>query len=298
MKTYDFYTKNTKNSVIALGFFDSMHVGHQKVLTTCRELSQKLSAEAIAFTFSESLSVVGKGEKLLSTYDERLNKFAECGIQSVLKAPCDETFFAISPIDFLIKLKDDFHVVGIVCGEDFTFGAGGYGDVEFLQKFCKERDITLTVVSILTVDSKKIGARDIKRLVNDGKIEEANKLLGYNYSINGIVKKGRGDGAKYVVPTLNIDYPKDKVIPKCGVYVTKTMVDGVSYLSITNIGEHPTFGDLTKNIETYLIDTNLDLYGREVRVEFLHFIREIKKFNDAVQLKLQIEKDVEIAREI
>lgn len=298
MKTYDFYTKNNQNSVIALGFFDSMHVGHQKVLKTCKELSQKLSAEAIAFTFSNSLSVFGKGDKLLSTYEERLEKFSEFGIQSVLKAPCDEEFFAISSNDFLLKLKNDFNAVGIVCGEDFTFGAGGCGDVETLRKFCAEYDILLEIVPVLMINGKKIGARDIKLLVADGKIKDANQLLGYTYTIIGTVKRGRGDGSKFVVPTINIDYPTVKVIPKSGVYVTKIRVDGIEYLGITNVGEHPTFDDCSKNIETYLIDAKVDLYGREVSIRFVEYIRDIIKFPDANQLKLQIQDDIEKARRI
>lgn len=298
MKTYDFYTKNTQNSVIALGFFDAVHVGHQKVLTTCNKLSKKLFAEAVAFTFSDSLSAVGKGEKLLSTYEERLLKFAELGIQSVLKAPCDDAFFAITANEFLKVLKDNFNAVGIVCGEDFTFGAGGCGNVELLQKFCTEHAIRLDVVPVLTVDGKKIGARDIKRLVTDGKISEANELLGYTYTVSGTVRKGRGDGARLVVPTINIDYPMEKVIPKCGVYVTRTCVDGVNYLGITNVGAHPTFGDDTKNIETYLIDADIDLYGRDVKIGFLGYIRDIIKFSDTEQLKSQIQNDVETARRI
>lgn len=298
MKTYDFYTKNTQNSVIALGFFDAVHVGHQKVLTTCKEISQKLNAEAFAFTFSDSLSAVGKEEKLLSTYEERLERFSELGMQSVLTAPCDEAFFAITASEFLEKLKNDFNVVGIVCGEDFTFGAGGCGNVDFLREYCTRYGIFLNIVSVLTVDGKKIGARDIKLLVSSGKIGEANGLLGYTYTLYGTVKRGRGDGTKFVVPTINIDYPSKKVIPKCGVYVTRTVVDGVSYLGITNVGAHPTFGDDCKNVETYLIDANVDLYGRKVAVGFVKYIRDIVKFSNAEQLKLQIQKDVETARSI
>lgn len=298
MKKYDFYSKNLNKSVIALGFFDAVHVGHKKVLTTCVELAKKLNAEPVAFTFSDTLSSFGKGDKLLSTYTERLEKFSNLGIESVLKAPSDESFFAIESIDFLRKLKEDFNVVGIVCGEDFTFGAGGIGNVEYLKEFCQKYNVVLKVVEVLKIDDKKIGARDIKGLVIEGKIKEANLLLGYNYLLKGIVKKGRGDGKSYGVPTINVDYPREKVIPKPGVYITDTRVDGVTYRGITNVGEHPTFCDNTQNIETYLLDVDIDLYEKIVEIEFLEYLRGIKRFSSPQELKAQISLDAEKAREL
>lgn len=298
MKTYQFYSKNSQKSVIALGFFDAVHVGHQKVLKTCTHLAQKLNAQSTVFTFMDNLSAVGKDGKLLTTFDERITMFEDIGIQATLTAPCNNQFFSLSPISFLDKLKDDFNAIGIVCGEDFTFGAGGVGNVEFLKAYCKNNDICLEIVDVLKIDGKKIGARDVKTLILEGRVSVANQLLGYNYSLKGFVVKGRGDGKKFVVPTINVNYPLDKVIPKNGVYVTRVTIGKDSYLGITNVGAHPTFLDEATNIETYLIDVDFNFYDKEVKIEFLEYVRDIVKFDTSEELRLQIQKDVEVARRL
>lgn len=298
MKVFDFYSKNTQKCVIALGFFDAVHVGHKKVLTTCIDLSKKLDALPVAFTFSDSLVAVGKDINNLTTFDERLDIFSNLGIESVLTAPCSKEFFDLSPIEFLEKLKDDFNARGIVCGQDFTFGKFGAGNIDTLSDFCSKNSIDLRVVEVLNVDGKKIGARDIKSLIRQGKVSMANTLLGYDYFIEGDVKKGRGDGARYGIPTVNIDYPSEKVVPKSGVYATKVTVDGVIYNGITNVGSHPTFGDNSANIETFIIDFNENLYGKTIKVAFLEYVRDIVKFDTKEELKAQIEKDITFARRV
>lgn len=296
MREYDFYQKNTKKSVIALGFFDAVHVGHAKVLKTCVRLAKKLDSTPVAFTFLDNLSAFGKGDKLVSTYDERVSKFAQIGIEEVLVAPCNSEFFSIEANRFLIKLKDDFNAVGIVCGEDFTFGAGGSGNITLLNSFCSRYGISLEIVDVIMQNGAKIGTREVKTYLKDGKIIEANELLGYNYSIDGVVLKGRGDGKRYGVPTLNIDFPTTKIVPKVGVYATNVIIDGLKYHAITNVGNHPTFDDDSANIETYVIDFDSDVYGKCVKIEFLTYLREVIKFDNVDQLKSQILKDVQTAR--
>lgn len=293
-----FFDNYSKNTVLSLGFFDAVHLGHVKVLSACVELSKKLKSTPFAFTFESDPSnfVSSKSEKLICPLSERMEKFSSLGIQGVLCAPCEKRFFDISPLEFLRKLKTDFSVKGIVCGYDYTFGAGKSGDAKLLSDFCSENDIELHLVDEVCDNLLKIGSRNIKQYILNGDIKQANKLLGYNYAISGVVQKGRGDGAKFTVPTINIFIPEDKVIPKSGVYLTKTIIDEKKYLSITNVGDHPTFTDFSENVETYLLDFNGDVYGKEVRVEFLEYIREIFKFQSSEDLKAQIMKDVAFAR--
>ncbi len=299
MREIGFYDTNTAQTVIALGFFDAVHRGHVKVINECITTAKKLKVESSVFTFENNpADFFKKDSKLLCTLKERKEKFNELGVDNVVCAPCNSKFFETSPIDFLNHLKDNLNVVGIVCGVDYTYGKNGSGNVESLIKYCKENDIACVVVDKVLSNGIKISSSNIRNTVENGELDIANSLLGYKYSVCGMVKKGRGEGKKSLFPTINIDFPEYKAIPKEGVYATKTVICEKEYASVTNIGAHPTFEDYTKNIETYVIDFEGDLYGEEVTVSFIKKLREISKFESIELLKKQICKDITEARKL
>ncbi len=297
MREISFLENKFEKCVIALGFFDAVHIGHECVLSECVLQAKEMHVTPFAFTFDNNpcTYVKQKTERLISSFDERLKRFSSIGIEAVLSAPCEESFFELTPIQFLEKLKA-FGALGIVCGRDYTFGAGGKGDVFTLEQYCSKNDIKLFVVNEKQVNDNKVSSSTIKDLIKTGDINQANKLLGYNYSISGTVIKGRGDGGKYLFPTMNLSLPNEKVLPKTGVYYTKAKIDDKTYKSITNVGAHPTFNDVTENIETYVLDFTGDLYGKHVEIEFIDYLREIKKFDSVDDLKAQISHDIALVR--
>ncbi|MBQ2714250.1 MAG: bifunctional riboflavin kinase/FAD synthetase [Clostridia bacterium] len=289
----NFFEDNIEECVLALGFFDAVHRGHVRVLSTCVALAKELETVPVAFTFdcNPSNFVKDKDDKLICSYSERLDRFSDIGIKKVLSAPCEKKFFDIKPIDFLDFLRDRFHAKGIVCGYDYRFGAGGVGDVAYLKEYCEKNGIILRLVDELRESDQKIGSSNIKEFIKSGLIEKANSFLGYNYFVSGKVLSGRGDGKKLVVPTVNLSMPNDKVVPKRGVYYTLVKVDEIVYKGLTNVGAHPTFCDNNENVETFILDFNGDLYGKTIRVEFVSFLREIEKFSTPQELREQIIKD-------
>lgn len=298
MREFSFFEDKTENCVVALGFFDAVHKGHARVLTECVMLSKELNATPVAFTFDCNPAdfILSKADKLVCTYEERLEKFSALGIKCVLKAPCTKDFFDLDAFAYLSTLVENFGVRGIVCGRDYTFGKNRTGTVEVLKKFCVSNGVKFSLVDELSDEGQKIGSTDIKKYIQKGDMEKVNFLLGYNFSIKGKVVHGRGDGKKSLFPTVNLDIPSDKVLPKKGVYFTKVEIDGVFYKGITNVGEHPTFNDFTSNIETFILDFDGELYGKTVAIEFLAFLRDVKKFDSIKQLKIQIGEDEEKAR--
>lgn len=297
MTESSFYEKNTDSAVIALGFFDAVHVGHSKVISESVLLSKKLGVKNMVFTFDNNPAVYfGKDDKLLCTYKERVSRMMKIGVDEILFAPCNEKFFNITPIDFLLHLKDNLNIVGIVCGKDYTFGKFGQGDTKMLNSFCDYNGIECVVVDEVLLDGNKIASRNIRKMLEMGKIKEATEMLGYYYTLEGIVVKGRGDGKKSIFPTINLNFPKEKVIPKEGVYATKVCINDQSYACVTNIGSHPTFEDYSENIETHIIDFDGDLYGQTLSVQFVKRLRNIEKFDSALSLKKQISTDILRAR--
>lgn len=299
MTVKSFYDTNKNSSIIALGFFDAVHIGHQKVISECVKTAKIKNIQSMVFTFSDNPSTYfGKSESLICSFDERVKCIESLGADVILSAPCDKEFFSMTPEQFLLRLKNNLGVVGIVCGFDYTFGAKGLGNVDTLIDFCAKNNIFLKVIDKVESLGDKISSSIIKKYIEYGEIEKANSLLGRRYSLSGIVVKGRGDGTKSLFPTINIDFPLNKQIPQSGVYATKTIVNGVTYCSVTNVGHHPTFDDYFENVETYVIDFDGDLYGKKVSVEFEKKLRDISKFDSIDELKKQIEKDILSAREI
>lgn len=299
MTEKSFYSINNQNCVIALGFFDAVHLGHEVVIKECVKNAKKLNVKSVVFTFRDNpASYFNKDEKLICSYDERVEIFKSLGVDQTLYAPCNKEFFSLTDIEFLLALKDRLKVVGIVCGFDYTFGAFGSGNVDTLVDFCNQNDIFLKVIDKVESLGDKISSRIIRKSIEAGDFNSANTLLGRRYSLSGVVVKGRGDGSRKVFPTINVEYPKDKQIPKAGVYATKTIIGDKVYSSVTNVGSHPTFDDYYENVETYVIDFNDDLYGKFVQVEFVKWLRSISKYDSANALKQQIEKDILTARDL
>ncbi len=289
MEVIRYGEKIQKPLVLCLGYFDAVHIGHNKIISEAIKLSKKLNAEPAVLAF-----VGGKNNALdIFTFPERLIKFKALGIDTVIFQELDSAFMSKSADEFLNEIFSCYNVLGVVVGEDFTYGKMARGDTAHLKNYIKNTNAKLTVCEKVTYNGEKISSKDIKTHLLNGNLELANTLLGSNYFVRGEVKKGREIGKKIGFPTANIVTSKDKLLIKKGVYLTCTVIENKIYSCLTNVGNQPTVNGKENVIETYIHNFNGDLYGKGLSIYFIEKIRDIKKFSSLEELKNQLKKDME-----
>lgn len=289
----------TKYNVIALGNFDGIHIAHQKVIKTAVEIAKKNSLTSLVLLFDKHpISVLNdSAPKLLTTLEQKIKILEQLGVDYVYIQEFDVKFSTLEPDYFIIKiLIDKLLAASIVAGFDYRFGKGAKGDTQYLKEICVKFKTDVTIVDKVDFDNEPVSASRIRNLLDEGDIEKANKLLGRRYSIEGTVVHGRGLGSKIGFPTANIDISKNIKLPGSGVYLTKSSIDNELFDSITNIGSNPTINDyLTDRIscETHIIGySNLNLYDKEIVIQFKRKIRNEQKFDSLDQLRKAIENDI------
>lgn len=268
----------TSPGIISIGYFDSMHLGHKKSLSELIRISKKDDFKSYVFTFKSLPSKDLKGKKLLEL-DVKLNLLKEIGIRYTILNDFSDKLSHLDPEKFLNILKDNFNIKHFVVGEDFSFGNNKRGHISTLNKLGFE----YTIVKSLYIDKQKVSTSLIKEHILDGHIKKANKLLGYPFSIAGIVRKGKMLGRQLGFPTMNIQN-NNVIYPSDGVYITKTYIKDKEYRSMTYVAD--------PIIETFLIGYNIFHYNFEIKVDFFKKIRDNLIFNDMDLLKHQIEQDL------
>jgi len=317
-----------KPVVLAMGCFDGVHIGHQKVITTAVEQAKARGGEAWVFTFNPHPAKVLSPEtapSLISAETCRLRQFEALGVHGVIAVPFDKTFAHTEPEKFLSNLwKKLPSLSGIVCGTDWSFGYKARGKFNALEKLCAEHGITATAVQPVLFAGERVSSTHVRQAVHEGNIPFAEQLLGRPFCIFGTVVKGRGVGRGLGFPTANID-PENELIPAPGVYAAWTRIQksevgnqgsGVrgqeseiprppldtrhSTLqpSAVFIGERKTFNDNEPVIEAYLLDFDGDLYGQQIEVCLTKKARDVQPFPSKEKLIAQIEKDIVQIREI
>ena len=278
-----------KKTAVALGTFDGVHAGHKAVLSAAAESG--FTPVAVAFRVPPKSFFYEEGIILT---DEPLKTalIKKAGIEKIDYIDFPEVK-DISPEDFFSSLVNKYDPKVIVCGYNYTFGKGGKGDTALLSKLCKEKGISLLVMDKVTVDGEPVSSSRIRQLLKDGKTKEAVSLLPAGFPITAQVLHGDKRGRTIDFPTFNQCYPEKKARVKYGVYLTRTVIDGIQYFGMTNIGVRPTYPIKAPLCETYLFNYNGDLYGSTVSLHLLEFIREEKKFSTLNELKEAIEKDKE-----
>lgn len=288
-----------RESVVALGNFDGVHKGHQKLLQRAASLAKEKNFLAVALSFYPHPTwVLGNNPKpLVMSRQDRKHQIKEEGVDVFIEYPFTVEFAAISPEVFFKEiLIEKLHAKAVVIGSNYFFGKGKAGNVECMRKLGEKYDVEILVVDIVKIDGKVISSTNIRSLISEGKMEEAKELLGHPYSVIGTVIHGKKLGRTIGFPTLNIIADPDRIHPPNGVYATTVKVYNTTYWGITNIGYNPTVGGQTKMIETHLMNYEGSLYGEEIEVAFHHFIRSEKKFHDVEMLSRQIATDTELAR--
>lgn len=279
-----------KSLCLALGDFDGVHLGHLAVINTV--LSNSDGLVPAVYTFTSNC----KDAKVITDNKTKEYIFSELGIKKIIFDDFDK-IKTLSPESFVNDvLLTRLNAKTVVCGEDYRFGAGATGDVKLLKSLCNAVGIKVLSVKLYNLTDKKVSSSEIRALIEAGEVESASKLMGRNFSLTGTVHHGKHLGSKNDIPTVNLDFNKDSVILKYGVYVTYTYVDGKRYNGITNVGIRPSVEKTDKpNVETFIFGFNGDLYGKEIEVEFLKMLRTEQKFETSEQLFECIRQDIKNA---
>ena len=282
-------------TVLTLGVFDGLHLGHQKIMQTVVERARETGAHATAITFDPHPRAVLHPESappLLQTLDQRLANFEILGIEQAIVVRFNKEFAANPAENFLREIvKDRLHAKEVYLGKGFAFGRDRGGNIDLLRRISEELGFFADEVDEVRLRGMRISSSKIRELLSDGRVNLVRRMLGRPYGVEGVIIRGNQRGHTIGFPTANLR-PHNRVSPKFGVYATATLVDGVWRRSITNIGVRPTFEtEAEPSIETYIFDFDGDLYGDVLRVRFLHRIRDERKFAGIDELKAQIQKD-------
>jgi riboflavin kinase/FMN adenylyltransferase len=294
-----------QNSWLTIGVFDGVHRGHQEILKILTAGARTDGAPAVVLTFHPhpAVTLVGRVNlKLLSTPEERADLFAAHGVDVVITHPFDRELANTTAYDFMVLLKKHLGITHLVLGYDVALGKGREGTPARLREIGKGLGFTVEVVTAVINERLVVSSTAIRRLVGNGNVAEAARLLGHPYSLRGRVIHGDARGRTMNTPTANIEYAPEKLIPANGIYACWAYVgDDVSpYRAAVNVGFNPTFtpDKKTANVEAHLLDFDRDLYGQEVKLEFVTRLRDELRFSSVDALVEQIWVDIARTREI
>jgi len=293
-----------ENSAVAIGKFDGIHIGHQKLL---KELLNRknLGEKTVVFTFEPSpAKYLAKKqgllfqEKEITTRDEKRKLFEAFGIDVLIEFPMNDDTVVIEPEDFVkTYLLDFLHVKFVAAGADLSFGNRGSGDTRLLCEMGKLYGFQVDIIDKVCYKGTEISSTFVRECLERGETDKIPELLGRYYSFTGIIQHGHKIGRTIGMPTVNLIPEEEKLIPTFGVYYSKVMLDDKEYYGITNIGKKPTIGDHEMTgVETYIYDFNQDLYGREITVYLLQYKRPELRFSSKEALQIQMQQDMEEGR--
>ena len=291
-----------KERVIALGFFDGVHLGHAALLRRTVEEAARRGVTPAVFTFDRPPKEVVTGIPcpLIASPEDRKSLLERLfGIKDVIMVPFDDEMRTTAWDDFVTKiLVERYHAVHLVAGHDHHFGYKNQGSPELLVEKCAELGLGCDIIPKVELDGITVSSTYIRNLVGMGQLERASRFLGHPHVLTQEVRHGRRIGHTIGIPTVNLTAPPRVLVPSHGVYATRVFLpDGRSYMGVTNVGTRPTVdngNDIT--VETWLLDFEGDLYGQTLRVEFYHHIRDEVRFDSLDALKAQIHADAETTR--
>ena len=291
--TTDFYIEGP--TAVTLGKFDGIHRGHQKLMRRILELEKADPAiRSTAFVFNSN-----KNDQLMTAAEQK-SLIAEMGISNLVNCPFVPEITGMLPEEFVREvLIGKLHASHVVVGTDFRFGYKRSGDTGVLRDLQHRYGFILDVIEKERYMDREISSTYVREALSSGDMELVRALLGRSYTVEGTVVRGRHMGTGMGMPTANLVPPEEKMLPPNGVYFSETLMDGEKYRSVTNIGYKPTIGETFKGVETYMfgINTKDELYGREIRVSLLHYLRPEIRFDSIDDLKQQIRTDIRSGKE-
>ena len=292
-----------QTSWLTVGVFDGVHRGHQQIVRKLTTGAHANEAPAVVLTFDPHPATVltGRELKCLTLPDERASLFEELGVDVVITERFTRELSAVTAHDFMARLTRRLGLRHLLIGYDFALGKGREGNAARLTEIGSELGYTVEVVPAVSDESGVISSTEIRKLIEVGNVAEARRLLGHPYSLHGPVIHGDGRGKTIHVPTANIAYSHEKMIPARGIYACWAYLGGEKYQAAINIGINPTFtpDKQTPNVEVHLLDYQRgDIYGEDLRLEFVARLRDELKFDSVDVLLEQIWKDIETTRRI
>lgn len=285
-----------KKTILTIGTFDGVHIGHKKVLQRVVKQAKQLGFESTLLTFFPHPRMVLQKDfdiKLLNTIEEKTKLLAKVGLQNLIIHPFDTEFSRLSAEEFVKKiLIDRLNIGKIIIGYDHRFGRNRTANIDDLIAFGKQYNFEVLQISAEEINKTPISSTKIRRALTEGKIKEANSFLGYSYSFSGKVVHGKKLGRKLNFPTANIKIVENyKLIPQNGVYVINGVVNNKEYLGMMSIGKNPTLQENNFTIEAHLFDFEEDIYDKEISISFIDRIRDEIKFKSIKALQEQLERD-------
>jgi riboflavin kinase/FMN adenylyltransferase len=297
-------TKPYKNAVITIGNFDGVHLGHQALFQKVIEKAEEIGGTSVTVTFEpHPMRILKKNDHppLITLYEQKVELIESSGIDVLICIPFNKEFAALTAGEFVEDLLvNHLGMKAIVVGEDYTFGKNREGNLDLLRKFSMHLGFEVVVANWIQLTDwpGRISSTSIRELVMDGKVAEAQKLLGRNYQIRGIVTTGRNRGGKLLgFPTANIKL-HDELCPKTGVYAVTVEQTDKKYKGVANIGYSPTFDDHVFTVEVHILDFDENLIDLKIRVNFIKRLRDEIKFSSISELSKQIKKDIKKAQTI
>jgi riboflavin kinase/FMN adenylyltransferase len=288
-------------TVLTLGVFDGLHLGHQLIMKTVVERARATGAVPTVITFDPHPRAVlhpVSSPPLLQTLDQKVEGFGVLGIEQTIVIRFTQEFSLVAAEEFLRDVVNErLHAKEVYLGKGFAFGHGREGNIAMLREVSNKLGFFADEVPEVCLRGKRVSSSRIRELLLQGRVNLARRMLGRPYGVEGQVIRGKERGHVLGFPTANL-HPQNRVIPARGVYVTGSLIDGQWRRSVTNIGIRPTFGEETEpSVETFVLNWSGDLYGDVVRVRFLHRLRDERKFNSLEELKGQIARDVKRAED-
>jgi riboflavin kinase / FMN adenylyltransferase len=293
---------NLQNSWLTVGVFDGVHRGHQEIIENLTTGAHANGAPAVVLTFDPHPASVLSGHeiKCLTLPDERADLLAALGVDVVVTEPFTRELSTVTAYNFMLRLKRQLGFQHLLIGYDFALGKGREGNATRLTEIGLELGYSVKVVSALSDESGVISSTEIRKLIEVGNVTEATRLLGHPYSLHGPVIHGDGRGRTLNVPTANISYSHNKMIPAKGIYACWAYLNNKKYRAAINIGTNPTFtpDKQSPNVEAHLLDFRREIYGEDLKLEFVARLRDELRFDSIDVLVEQIWKDVAITREV
>lgn len=292
----------TQKTFVTIGTFDGVHIGHQKIVKKLVAEAKEAGKKSVLLTFFPHPRMVLQKDvsiKLINTINERAKLLAETGLDYLIVHPFSKEFSRLTALDFVRDvLVNQLNISKLIIGYDHHFGKNREGNIEQLTEYSHLYDFTVEEIPAQDIDDVSVSSTKVRRALASGELKTANKYLGYNFSICGKVVNGKQLGGKIGFPTANIEVSEDyKLIPKTGVYIVKSSIENKNIYGMMNIGNRPTVDGNNQTIEVNFFDFKEDLYGKELNIELLYFLREEQKFNSVDDLVIQLKKDEVEARE-
>ncbi|MBO5453581.1 MAG: bifunctional riboflavin kinase/FAD synthetase [Clostridia bacterium] len=284
-----------EKTVVALGFFDGVHIAHRALIEKAIAIAEENNCKSVVYTFDRSV----KNIKLITDNECKIKCMNKIGVDYLIFEEVSEDFLKTSPEDFVKNiLKDKLNAHTVVVGKHYTFGYKGMADSTELTRLCADEGIQTVIMPLMELDDFLVSSTHVRFFIEYGEMEKVKKYLGRNFSITGEVEHGNHIGHRIGFPTVNI-YPKElMVMPRFGVYAVCVTLNGNKYEGIANVGVKPTVGSDRPLVEAHMFDIeDKELYGECINVEFLSFIRQEMTFDSLESLTNQIEKDKEYAKE-